>query len=112
LPFASPTFSLTISQIVGPQVYFAREGPEYHTGLYVDIGCWSILFCLALSMGMYIKNRKKVQRRIALGLHSDIQDMSIMNTEDAMAYRIALTEMSSLEGFDLSLSFMRMLLMI
>jgi len=48
-------------------------------------------------MGMYIKNRKKVQRRIALGLPSDIQDMSIMNTEDAMAYRIALTEMSRLD---------------
>lgn len=89
-------------QIVGPQVYLAKEAPYYHTGLYVDIGCWSTLFLLSASMGMYLKylNRKKRDQRIALGLPGDLEDMSIMTTEEAAAYRIALTERLRHQGFD------------
>jgi len=53
-------------------------------------------------MSIYLKylNRKKVQLRISLGLPADIKDMSIMSTEEADRYRIALTERLRMEGFD------------
>jgi len=46
--------ALTIGNIVGPQVYLAKQAPYYKTGLYVDIGCWSIEFLLIISMGQYL----------------------------------------------------------
>ena len=93
---------LTSPQIIGPQVYLAKEAPVYHTGLYVDIGCWCILWCLIITMGLYLKylNRQKKARRVALGLPGDLLDMSIMDTVEANNYRIALTERLRREGFD------------
>jgi hypothetical protein len=32
-----------VGNIIGPQVYLAREAPKYFTGLYVDIACWCLL---------------------------------------------------------------------
>lgn len=34
--------ALTIGNVIGPQVYLAREAPAYLTGLYVNLACWSI----------------------------------------------------------------------
>jgi len=83
-----------VGNIVGPQVYLAKEAPYYHTGLYVDIGCWSVLWVLCITMGMYLKylNRKQSIRRVALGLPADLKDISIMTTEEAQLYRIGLIE--------------------
>lgn len=86
--------------IVGPQVYLAKEAPVYKTGLYVDIGCWSVLFILALSMGAYLKylNKKQAERRIALGLPGELKDMSIMTMQEADAYKLELTARMAAEG--------------
>jgi len=88
--------------IAGPQFYFAREAPVYRTGLYVDIGCWSVLCVLALSMGAYLKylNKKQAERRIALGLPGDLKDMSIMTTVEAEEYKRQLTATMLAQGLD------------
>jgi hypothetical protein len=80
----------------------AREAPYYHTGLYVDIACWSILFVLVLTMGAYLAflNRRKAHQRAALGLPADLKDMSIMNQAEAAQYKIELTERLRAQGFD------------
>lgn len=116
------TCALTnLTQIVGPQVYLARENPAYHTGmrallitsmmaltsflagLYVDIACWCLLFIMCLVMGFHLKalNRKQQQRRIALGRTGDIKDPSIMSLEEAKAYRLELKEALRAEGRDI-----------
>jgi hypothetical protein len=89
-------------QIVGPQLYFSREAPFYHTGLYVDIAAWSCLCVLCIVMGLYLKylNRKQARRRVALGLPAELEDMSIMTSEEADAYRRDLTERLRAQGFD------------
>lgn len=88
--------------IVGPQVYLASEAPVYKTGLYVDMGCWSVLCILALSMGAYLKylNKKQEKRRIELGLPGELKDMSIMTTDEAEAYKIELTAQMAARGVD------------
>ncbi|WWC95843.1 hypothetical protein V866_002710 [Kwoniella sp. B9012] len=74
--------------VIGPQVYFAREAPVYHTGLYTDISCWCLLCVLCLFMGFYLKmlNRRQAKRREAAGGHANIQDTSIMTLEEAAEY--------------------------
>lgn len=88
--------------IAGPQFYFSREAPVYRTGLYVDIGCWSVLCVLALSMGAYLKylNKKQAARRMALGLPGDLKDMSIMTTLEAAEYKRELTATMLAQGLD------------
>lgn len=94
--------ALTVGNIVGPQVYLDREKPAYHTGLYVDIACWCILLILVVSMGFYLKylNRQQEARRVAMGLPANIKDISIMNANEAEAYRIELDAMLIAAGFD------------
>ncbi|RSH85367.1 hypothetical protein EHS25_004763 [Saitozyma podzolica] len=96
--------ALTVGNIVGPQVYLTKEAPYYHTGLYVDIGCWCVEFILIVSMGFYLRrlNRKQEARRVAMGMPADIKDISIMSTAEADAYKIELTEMMARSGFDMS----------
>lgn len=89
--------------IVGPQVYFDREAPVYKTGLYVDIGCWTLLACTVLFMGGFWLphlNRKQKERRMALGLPGDIKDMSIMTLEEAEGYKRQLTDALRTSGID------------
>jgi uncharacterized membrane protein len=89
------------SSLIFP-VYLTREAPYYSTGLYVDIACWSILFLLVLSMGVYLKllNRRKASQRAALGLPADLKDMSIMSVDEAARYKIELSERLRAQGFD------------
>ena len=96
--------ALTIGNIIGPQVYLAREKPLYLTGLYVDIGCWCVELILVISMGFYLRrlNKKQEARRVALGLPAGIKDMSIMSTREADAYKIELAEMMTTAGVDMS----------
>ncbi|GFZ44407.1 hypothetical protein JCM24511_02129 [Saitozyma sp. JCM 24511] len=84
-------------------VYLAAEAPYYHTGLYVDIGCWSVLFILVVSMGQYLRylNRKQETRRVALGLPANIKDMSIMSTEESNAYKAELAEAMRQKGLSM-----------
>lgn len=110
-------------QIVGPQVYLAREAPKYHTGkyphfsvptarlrfnshpgLYVDIACWCLLFLLAIGMGAHLKalNRKQEKRRIALGRPGEIKDTSIMSLEEGRAYKEELKQALLAEGKDVA----------
>ncbi|RSH94851.1 hypothetical protein EHS25_004657 [Saitozyma podzolica] len=86
--------------IVGPQVYLTMEAPYYHTGLYVDIGCWSVLCLLIISMRFYLAhlNRKQEAKRVAMGLPADLKDMSIMSHEEADAYKQELTAMLAQKG--------------
>ncbi|WRT69284.1 uncharacterized protein IL334_006268 [Kwoniella shivajii] len=88
--------------IIGPQVYFEREAPYYYTGLYVDIGCWSVLILLIIAMRFYLAhlNRKQAVKRASLGMPSELEDMSIMTTEEAKAYKIKLTEHMKAHGLD------------
>ena len=91
-----------VGNIVGPQVYLAREAPYYHTGLYVDIGCWCMLGVLSFSMGMYLRylNQKQAKKRLTLGLPEHLEDMSIMTTEEAARYRETLTLKLREQGMD------------
>ncbi|KAK8869495.1 hypothetical protein IAR55_000060 [Kwoniella newhampshirensis] len=88
--------------VIGPQVYLTSEAPVYHTGLYVDIGCWAVLFLLIVSMSFYLKflNRKQAARRKALGLPENLEDMSIMTTEEATKYKVNLIEHMKEHGLD------------
>ncbi|KAI5449361.1 hypothetical protein NCC49_004766 [Naganishia albida] len=93
-----------VGNIVGPQVYLAREAPKYHTGLYVDIACWCLLFLLAIGMGAHLKalNRKQEKRRIALGRPGEIKDTSIMSLEEGRAYKEELKQALLAEGKDVA----------
>jgi hypothetical protein len=101
-PARSHCLSLTLPQIIGPQVYLTREAPVYKTGLTVDIIAWGLLFTLICLMGLHLKrlNRKQRDRRIALGLPGDLEDMSIMTLEEADEYKLKLTEQLRSTGFD------------
>ncbi|KAL7424634.1 hypothetical protein Q5752_000318 [Cryptotrichosporon argae] len=92
--------ALTAGNVVGPQVYFTRESPYYHTGLYVDIGCWCVLFITVCVMGVYLKhlNRKQEARRVALGMPANLKDTSIMTTAEADAYRLELEQAMRASG--------------
>ncbi|BEJ16693.1 hypothetical protein CspHIS471_0600940 [Cutaneotrichosporon sp. HIS471] len=94
--------ALTIGNIVGPQVYFAREAPSYLTGLYVDIACWCILLILIVTMGFYLKylNRKQEARRVALGFPAGLKDMSIMSHKEAEEYKQELNAKLRAAGMD------------
>ena len=98
---------LCCGNITGPLVYLANEAPYYHTGLYVDIGCWSFMFVLVLSMAAYLKylNKKQGKRRVAMGLPEHLEDMSIMSINDATKYREELTLRLRSQGFDERLLF-------
>ncbi|WWC60667.1 uncharacterized protein I303_103242 [Kwoniella dejecticola CBS 10117] len=74
--------------VIGPQVYFQREAPIYHTGLYVDIACWSLLCFLCLFMGFYLKmlNRRQSKKREERGGLANVMDTSIMTLEEADEY--------------------------
>jgi hypothetical protein len=96
-PLAPPTNRVNS---IGPQVYLTKEAPYYHTGLYVDIGCWSVLCLLIISMRFYLAhlNRKQEAKRVAMGLPADLKDMSIMSHEEADAYKQELTAMLAQKG--------------
>jgi hypothetical protein len=96
--------ALTVGNVVGPQVYLAREAPYYHTGLYVDIGCWCVEFILIVSMGFYLRylNKKQEARRVAMGMPANIKDISIMGPIEAEAYKHELAEMMRQSGFDMT----------
>nr|XP_018259407.1 allantoate transporter [Kwoniella dejecticola CBS 10117]OBR81565.1 allantoate transporter [Kwoniella dejecticola CBS 10117] len=91
-----------VGNIVGPQVYLEKEAPYYYTGLYVDIGCWSVLCLLIVAMRIYLGrlNKKQASRRAALGMPAEWEDMSIMTTEEAAAYKLKLTEHMRAHGLD------------
>ncbi|ORX39563.1 major facilitator superfamily domain-containing protein [Kockovaella imperatae] len=95
--------ALTVGNVVGPQVYLAREAPKYFTGLYVDIACWCIEFILVVSMGFYLGrlNKRQEERRVAMGLPRDIKDMSIMSTVEAEAYKVELAAMMASAGLSI-----------
>lgn len=84
--------SIRLPQIVGPQVYLARERPYYRTGLHVDISCWSCLCLASFLMAAHLKrlNKKQELRRIAAGRVGKVKDVSIMRIEEAKAYREAM----------------------
>nr|WVH01934.1 allantoate transporter [Naematelia aurantialba] len=86
--------------IIGPQVYLTREAPYYHTGLYVDVGCWSCLCCLIIAMRFYLAylNRKQEAKRVAMGLPANLKDMSILSHEEADVYRRELSVLLAQHG--------------
>nr|XP_018261920.1 allantoate transporter [Kwoniella dejecticola CBS 10117]OBR84078.1 allantoate transporter [Kwoniella dejecticola CBS 10117] len=100
--FATMFVAQCTGNIVGPQVYLQRENPYYHTGLYVNIGCWTVLFCLIVFMRFYLShlNRKQVQRRVGLGLPADLKDMSIMPYGELEAYKAELAQQMTAAGLD------------
>jgi hypothetical protein len=53
-------------------------------------------------MGFYLKylNRKQARRRVALGLPAELEDISVMTSAEAEAYKRSLTERMSAQGFD------------
>lgn len=54
-------------------------------------------------MGIHLKrlNRKQEARRIALGMPSNIKDMSIMSTAEANAYKLELAESMRAGGYNM-----------
>ena len=96
---------LSADQIVGPQVFIAREAPIYRTGLYFAIGCWSTLFIMCWVMASYLKmlNRKQAKKRAELGLPADLKDVSIMTLEEAEVYRAELRNNAQMQGMDSSI---------
>jgi len=91
-----------VGNTIGPQVFLAKEAPYYRTGLLTCIGSWCGLFITCATMGFYLKylNRRQERRRVALGLPAKLEDMSIMSTDDATAYRASLTQTLLEQGFD------------
>lgn len=73
-------------------MYLAREAPHYHTGLYFAMGCWALHSIVGALMAVYLKalNRKQEARRVALGLPAKLKDISIMDMDEADAYRAEL----------------------
>lgn len=53
-------------------------------------------------MGFYLKhlNHKQGRRRVALGLPAELEDMSVMTTVQAEAYKRSLTEKMRAQGLD------------
>lgn len=92
----------SIFQIVGPQVYIAREGPCYRTGLLVDIACWSCLIVMSFGMALYLEhlNKRQYRRRTAAGRMGNVEDMSIMTVKEASAYKERLKEAMKIEGVE------------
>jgi hypothetical protein len=92
--------ALTVGNTVGPQVYLAKEAPVYLTGLYVDIGCWCVLFILICTMGVYLGrlNKQQEAKRVAMGLPANMKDTSIMTTEEAELYRVEFQETMRAQG--------------
>jgi uncharacterized protein HemX len=92
--------AMCAGNIVGPQVYLAREAPHYRSGLYTAMSCWALLALVALGMGAYLKllNRRQEKRREALGLPCKLRDMSIMSLDEADAYKQELFEKLRSEG--------------
>lgn len=86
-------------------MYLSKEKPYYHTGLYVDIACWSVLFLLIVTMGQYLKvlNKRQEAKRVALGLPANLKDISIMSDEEAQEYRAELEAQMRAAGTDMSL---------
>lgn len=91
-----------VGNIIGPQVYLTQEKPFYHTGLYVDLGCWSAFFCTVIFTYFYLQrlNKRKEQQRVHLGLPAQLKDMSIMSIDEASAYRTDLANRLLTAGFD------------
>lgn len=94
-------------QMVGPQVYFDYEAPYYRTGLYVDIGCWSVLVLLCIAMFFHLRrlNRRQAVRRRELGLPEDLKDISIMTIDEAAAYRAELSVVMREQGINRDIVF-------
>jgi hypothetical protein len=84
-------------------LYFTREAPYYKTGLYADIGCWSVEFLLVITMGQHLKrlNRKQEARRVALGMPANMKDISIMTTAEATAYKVELATIMANSGISI-----------
>ncbi|RSH84062.1 hypothetical protein EHS25_005307 [Saitozyma podzolica] len=93
--------------VVGPQVYFDSEAPYYRTGLYVDIGCWSVLVLLCIAMFFHLRrlNRRQAIRRRELGLPEDLKDISIMTIDEAAAYRAELSVVMREQGINRDIVF-------
>ncbi|ORY28041.1 major facilitator superfamily domain-containing protein [Naematelia encephala] len=74
--------------VVGPQVYLDDEAPIYQTGVVTDVCCWGALMFLTIIMAGYLKflNKRQAKKRAAIGLEADVQDTSIMTTQEAAAY--------------------------
>jgi hypothetical protein len=94
-------------QMVGPQVYFDSEAPYYRTGLYVDIGCWSVLVLLCIAMFFHLRrlNRRQAIRRREVGLPEDLKDISIMTIDEAAAYRAELSVVMREQGINRDIVF-------
>lgn len=94
--------ALTAGNVVGPQVYLSNEAPYYHTGLYVDIGCWVVEFLLVVAMGFHLRrlNKKQEARRVALGIPAGIKDISLMAHAEAEEYKIELKQILANAGID------------
>ena len=54
-------------------------------------------------MGIHLKhlNAKQRERRLALGLPGDLKDMSIMNLDQASAYKAELTQEMRAQGLEI-----------
>lgn len=94
--------AMCLGNIVGPQIYLAKEAPHYRSGLYGAMACWALLCLVALGMGMYLKllNRRQERRRVSLGLPGKLEDMSIMSLDDADAYKVKLMDTLREQGHD------------
>lgn len=93
-----------IGNIIGPQVYLAREKPVYRTGLAVDIACWGGLVVAILTMAAYLKylNKQQEKRRIAAGRAPGAIDLSILSSEEASKHREALRAEALSRGYVLN----------
>lgn len=94
--------AMCAGNIVGPQVYLAKEAPHYRSGLFAAMSCWALLCLVAIGMGAYLKllNRRQERRREALGLPAKLEDMSIMSLDEADAYKARLMETLRSQGHD------------
>ncbi|RSH87586.1 uncharacterized protein EHS24_000097 [Apiotrichum porosum] len=83
-----------LGNIIGPLVWLDKEAPKYYTGLAFAIAMYCALFCLVVGQGFYLKylNKKQRERRIAMGLPAELQDISIMTLNEATAYKAELME--------------------
>lgn len=67
------------SNIAGPQLYKAKQAPEYATGLTANLVVLCILAVLILAMAAYLSllNKRNVTRRRELGRTGEVVDYSL-----------------------------------
>ncbi|WWD17737.1 hypothetical protein CI109_102178 [Kwoniella shandongensis] len=91
---------LCTGNIVGPQLYQAKDAPQYHRGLIANMICLIMLSAFVVIQGLYLAylNRRNVKRRIANGKSGEVVDYSLEASSKWAGMRAKQAEKDAAEG--------------